>query len=335
MNVSKTGVSFSAGPAGAAATLGTSGARGTMSLPGTGLFYTVDKKNLFSTQKRDAKKATEAGKDAAFVPEGSPLMLGFFERLTIPKEERTLVEGFKALVSGDHARALVCFEQAPNIADARWIAGMIRLKQRAHAEAEAHLNYALKHEAELGALVGKYQVEVLLRLPITEEVSAHIQPRRRGTLLALAESYQDRGALDEALHCLKQLIHDDPTDPVVILSLVELMSDQADPVSASTAKQIVQVIGEVDNESDIHAALMMHKAEALLVLGLGKAALETLTAAHRKKKDRDPELLRAIRYQRALVYEQLGQKARARSEFEALYALDPGFEDVAQRLGLA
>ncbi len=340
MNVSKTGASFSVGPRnGGAVTLGTSGARGTMSLPGTGLFYTVDKKNLFSGSKRRpsgrAGASQTTGSHDDLVPVGSPLELGFFEKLLIPKEEKTVVEGFKALVKGDHAEALAAFEKAPNSADARWIAGMIRLKAREHDQAEEHLNYALAHEEDLGALVGKYQVEVVLSLPITPEVSAHAQPRRRGTLLALAESYQDRGANAEAMRCLKLLIKEHPDDPVVVVSLVELMASDEDPLSQETAKQIIQLIGDIDNESDVHAALMLYKARALRALGLNKATLDVLTAAHRRKKDRDPELLRAIRYERALLYGALGQKARSRAELEGIYSDDPGFEDVAHRLGLA
>jgi len=46
------------------------------------------------------------------------------------------------------------------------------------------------------------------------------------------------------------------------------------------------------------------------------------------------ELLRALRYERALVYEDLGKPRRARSELEKLYAEDLDYEDVAARLGV-
>ncbi|MBW1982223.1 MAG: hypothetical protein JRJ12_13480 [Deltaproteobacteria bacterium] len=62
---------------------------------------------------------------------------------------------------------------------------------------------------------------------------------------------------------------------------------------------------------------------------------ETLTTALRRKKDRSEELLRALRYERALVYEDLGQQRRARTELEKLYVETPDFEDVAKKLGLA
>jgi lipoprotein NlpI len=44
--------------------------------------------------------------------------------------------------------------------------------------------------------------------------------------------------------------------------------------------------------------------------------------------------MRQIRYDRAVLYDQVGRKAQARREFERLYAADPSYEDVAERLGL-
>ncbi len=90
----------------------------------------------------------------------------------------------------------------------------------------------------------------------------------------------------------------------------------------------------IENETPVHTALLLYKARALRGLGLLIAARETLTAAMRRKKGRSEELLRALRYERALVYEDLGQRRRARSELEKLYAEEPDYEDVAAHLGM-
>ena len=58
------------------------------------------------------------------------------------------------------------------------------------------------------------------------------------------------------------------------------------------------------------------------------------TASLRRTAGRSPELLRELRYQRALCYEALGRRAQARRDLELIYADDPQHEDVAQRLGL-
>jgi len=61
-------------------------------------------------------------------------------------------------------------------------------------------------------------------------------------------------------------------------------------------------------------------------------ALETFTAALAKTANRDPGLLNAVRCDRALLLGQLGQSKRARADLERIYALDPTYEDVKDRL---
>jgi lipoprotein NlpI len=59
------------------------------------------------------------------------------------------------------------------------------------------------------------------------------------------------------------------------------------------------------------------------------------TLANRRRKDRPDGLLHQIRYDRAVLYQETGQRARARRQFEGIYAADPGFKDVAERLGVS
>lgn len=124
-----------------------------------------------------------------------------------------------------------------------------------------------------------------------------------------------------------------PGDVVIKLSLAELLVT-TDPDDKEHAKYVVKMTGRLANECEIHAALLLYKARALRVLGMHTAVRDALTAGLRRKKNRPRELLNALAYERALVYEDLGQKARARSELEKLYSLDPGYEDVAERFGV-
>ena len=94
----------------------------------------------------------------------------------------------------------------------------------------------------------------------------------------------------------------------------------------------MQLTEGVENDSPVHTALLLYKAKALHELNFLDAALEVLSDALKRKKDRSDELLYALRYERALVYEGLGQNRRARTELEKLYAEAPGYEDVAARL---
>ena len=55
---------------------------------------------------------------------------------------------------------------------------------------------------------------------------------------------------------------------------------------------------------------------------------------NRRRKDRPEGLLHQIRYDRAVLYEQVVQRARAQCKSERLCAVEPGLEDVAERLGV-
>jgi tetratricopeptide (TPR) repeat protein len=324
LNLSKSGASLSFGPRGAKYTIGPRGQRTTVGVPGTGLFYTVH---------AGSRRSSPRVASTPTVPVADRLSLGFFQRLTTPANERALVEGLKALYQGDERAALDSLEQAADLPDATWLAGMLCLKQERLDTAERYLGFALSRLAELGALFAKYGVEATVSLPITPEVSAHVQPGERGTLLALVEVYQLQGREKDALRDLERLLALDAHDPVVLLSFAELalVSGEAHAV----AQRVVSLTAGVGNESPIDTALLLYKGRALLRLGLCQAAAEAFTTALRRRKDRSKDLLRQIRYERALAYEALGRKAAARRDFERLYAEAPGFEDVGERLGIA
>ena len=67
-------------------------------------------------------------------------------------------------------------------------------------------------------------------------------------------------------------------------------------------------------------------------LSMNDAAKDILTASLRRKKDRSPDLLLTLRYERAVTYEALGQAKRSRTDFERIYTEDPDFENVKERL---
>lgn len=120
---------------------------------------------------------------------------------------------------------------------------------------------------------------------------------------------------------------------VVKLSLAELLLEVS-PEDPDSLRKVVGLAEGVKNDSEIHAALLLYQARALRKLNLQEASRKVLTQALRKKKDRSKELLLALRYERALVYEELSQNKRARSELEKIYAEAPDYEDVAERLGV-
>lgn len=336
LNLTKRGASFSAGPKGAKYTVGTSGRRATLGIPGTGLFYTgkVGGKKQSSTRQRS--QTTSSAQAIQDIPPESPeqkLTLSFLQRIFTPTNEKAFIEGCKAFVQGNTESAYSHFKNANNITDASFITGLIALKKEQFRVALKHFTKALSDIRNLGKYFGKYQLDVSVRLPITEETFTFIEPDRRGLLLALVDVYQELGQYQQSADCLKRLKRIDPEDIVVKLSTAELLWD-TNPNSKSHCKQIVRLAQGIENNCSLGAALLFYRGKALGKLGLFDAARDSLTKAFRRKKDRPDELLLAIQYERALVYEQLGRKKRARNELEKVYAKSPDYEDVAQRLGL-
>jgi tetratricopeptide (TPR) repeat protein len=161
---------------------------------------------------------------------------------------------------------------------------------------------------------------------ITELISARVPVDLTGATLVLAEAYQLAGRLDEAIGLVHQLHEANPTDPAIRLSLADLL------LADSDFDGVVEVTAGAKNEDDLTLALVHMRAAALVALGLHAAAFDAFKEALAKTAKRDPELLATVRYDRALSYERAGQKAKARADFERLYANDPAYRDVRERL---
>ena len=348
LNLSKSGGSVSAGPHGARVTLGPQGSRVTLGIPGTGLFYTTS----FSLGKlkkiwgqwsgasetaetveapRPSETPPPVQKTKALVPEREPLTPSFFDKLSPSSDQKALADGCQALAYGTDDAALDYLRQATHLADGAFLAGFLALKMGKVEEAIQYLTIAAGHEGELGHYLSHYGIAATMSLAITEEVSAHVGPDIHGVLLALAEAYQAQERSQDAIACLERLRRLQPNDVVVKLSLTELLTENGS-ANRETYQKIVQFTEGVENQSAVHTALLLYKAKALRGLGGLDAALEVLSEALKRKKDRPDELLHALRYERALVYEDLGQRRRARNELEKLSVEVPGYEDVAARL---
>ncbi len=344
LNLSKSGGSVSVGPQGAKLTLGPQGARVTLGIPGTGLFYTTNfslgklGKMFGGSPQAEATETAQTRTPAEARPatptpaetENAQATTETLNQLNVPDDQKALADGCKALADGNEDAAFSRLQNATHLADGAFLAGILALKRERFAEAVQYLATAVEKEAELGRNLSNYGVGATLSLPITEEVTAHITPTVHGALLALAEAYQAQGKIPEAIACLERLQQRGPTDVVVKLSLAELLAENHS--DRDTLQKVVKLTEGVENESAVHAALLLSKAQALRGFGLLDGAADVLTATLRRQKDRPDELLRALRYERALVYEGQGQAKKARTEFEKIYAEDPNYEDVAVRL---
>lgn len=328
LNLSKSGASLSFGPRGAKVTVGPKGVRKTGGVPGTGAYWTEH-----SGYGQQSRRSNDSGPPAPTARPEDQLSFGFFDRLTTPQNEEDFVDGLRQYVQGNEEAAFRHFQKAPDLADAAFMAGLLALKQERRSHAERFLNAAKSQQSRLGRYFRKYGIQAAASLKITERVSAIIEPDVRGLLLTLAEVHQNQGRPKEAMAQLRTLYRQDPEDVVVRLSLAELLLEEGG--TQRNCKTVVRLAEDVENQSEIHTGLLLYKAKALRKLGLPTAARETLSTALRRKKDRSGELIRALRYERALAYQELGWEKRYRKALEKLYAESPDYEDVQQRLGVA
>jgi len=332
LNLAKRGGSVSFGPRGGKLTVGGSrGTRLTAGIPGTGLYYT---QTTGSGRGRSAPdSASSISAPEPHLPPEQRLSMGFFRRLITPAQEEALVDGMRELSLGNLRGALGHLQNATHVADGAFLAGLTALNLGDMKQAATDLKIAATDHEHLGRHFDKYGVSPAVSILITPEITAAVEPCLRGVLLALVEVHQRLGETEQAMACLKRLIRLEPADVMSRLSLCELMFDTA-PGDPAACRGIIELAEGIENDSAVHAALLLYKAKALHKLGLTQAARNLLTASLRRKKDRPQELLLALRYERTLVYESMGNAGRARSELERIYAQSPGYEDVDRKLGL-
>lgn len=326
LNLSKSGGSLSFGRRGARYTVGPRGRRTTFGIPGTGLFYTT------TSQRGTSRRSTSRKQPSRETDVEYGLTMGFFRRLFTPKNQEAFVDGCRVMVCGNDSAALKHFERATHLADGALMAGLLALKKERLADAIRYLDLASRKERELGKHFEKFGISAAIHLPITSELFAEIGANVRGLLLIKVEALQLRKEWQKAVDCLRRLRKLEPEDTVVKLSLAELLLD-AKPKDRKICRSVVQLAKGIENETAVHTALLLCKARALRSLGLMDASSKVLTAALRRRKGRSTDLLHAVRYERALVYEDLGNHKRSRSDLEKVFADAPDYEDVAVRLG--
>ncbi len=162
-------------------------------------------------------------------------------------------------------------------------------------------------------LMQKYHLAGYAEVGITPSVVAELPNSNLTAALMLAEIYPERGELQRAIQLLESLGSVVP-DPVFALSLADLYLHLEKPYEVLRVAEDFTV-----NEDDVSCQLLILKASALHREGLNDAAFQVLKETLKSKKRRAP-ILREARYTRGLVYESAGKAARARQEWERIYA---------------
>ena len=333
MNVSKGGLGLSVGGRGARYSVHSSGRRTTsVGIPGSGLGFV-------STSKSGGRRASGGGsrsrRQQVVVPPQSFAAVLPKPGLFSGKAEKRYHEGVHAYLRGEHQKALAALEDVlaadPSALSAHLIAAICVGKvDGPDAEQIRHLEALISSDAAMpDKLQSKYLppgiVSLTLMGKITDNSNAEVPFDSTGATLLLAEHYQEADRLEDAIGLVQQLYEANRSDPVIKLSLADLLMADGDHDG------VVEVAAGGTNDSDLGAALLHLRGAALFALGHQTGALDAFKEAL-AKPSRDTELLKVIRYDRALAYEAAGQKGRAKQDFERIFAQDPSFLGVRDRL---
>jgi tetratricopeptide (TPR) repeat protein len=247
-----------------------------------------------------------------------------------PAAENSYRKAVMAMVQGDDVGALASFEAVvardPTILSAHLLAAT--RPSIAAAAAIRHLEAIVESRH---AMPDRFQAKYLaagfahLSVRLTDNLTVALPVDSFGATVLLAQLYQEAGRIKDAMRLVKRLHEANPTDPAIVLSLADVL------LADNDLEGVVAVTDRIDNQDDKSVAMLHIRSVALFGLGRGDEALATFRVALAKTQ-RDPALLMAVRYDRALVLRRLGKKAAARRDLQRLAALDGGYRDVGELL---
>jgi tetratricopeptide (TPR) repeat protein len=154
----------------------------------------------------------------------------------------------------------------------------------------------------------------------------------QGALFLLASAYQQADRVEDALEILAELHEEDPENGVVALGLATTIVEWDKADDEALEEVLAATEPALDNENAVETGLLLCRAKALRRLGLFDAARKIISLAMRRKKGRPEEVFLALRYERALCYQQEGHIKQMQKEFEKIYAIDTDFKDVKERV---
>ncbi len=327
LTASRSGLSASIGPRGLSHSIGPGGRRTNLGLPGTGLSYSH--KHTSPAPRRQVRAALP--EPAA--PQRDPLKLSLLDRLFRPATEKALIRALRALRAGDVETAQEQLASVGEGPDVSYLQAFLATMRKDADAAIRHFEAALAAPG-LGQKLNPYGFAGTLQVAVTDELTVTARHDPAGVRFMLVEFYQARGEAGAARRHADALIDENPADLAPVISLAELILEQAEP-DETDLHRVAELCAGHENEDAVSTVLYLYHARALARLGLEEATIDVLTKGLRRKKDRAPALLHQLAYDRAVLLEQTGKKARAKKELEKLYAADPGFADVATRLGIA
>ena len=320
LNLSKSGLGISGGVRGARMGIGPRGARMAAGIPGTGLYFEKRRSLKGSKSKNDGNGSTHPQQQ-----QQKQIKPGFIRSLFMPKDEKFFIQGVNHLLKDNKFDSAENIRKCLNI-NSSFIDAYFALSLITNDEKERlnSIKNILNNRQKFNQMFNKYKTLIGALLPLTEHVTLYIFNDDLGLELLAAEILEDNGLINEAIDLLEKssLVE----DPALQLSLGELYYQN------EQYSKCIELIQGIENNDMIATNALYYKGLAFKKQGMYTAAIDVLRKARRRRKNRDPEILKDIRYSLAETLLADGQRREAAKEFERIMAEDTSYRDVAQRL---
>jgi len=225
------------------------------------------------------------------------LTLSSSERHELPREEQEFIDGCRAIVLGQDETALLHLRKVLHLADGAFLAGVVALKMNRLAEATEFLSSITERECALDRHLSRAGISVAVRLPVSDEVSAEVNPDLQGVLLALSLAYLKQKRWRDARGQLQRLRRIQPYDTAAKLAMAEWHL-RARPGERQAFVEVIRLAEGIEGESAIEAALLLDKTKALRGLGRIAEALTTLVALQGRRKHYSEDFNEAVAQER-------------------------------------
>ncbi len=346
LNLTRSGLSLSLGPKGMHYSLGPGGSHISVGIPGTGLYYRT---KIGGKSKAASKHAPAAAEQAAAAAATSPAdarvthpevpVVAASPGMLAPAPEKAFYKGCLAYTQQQYADAYAEFQQIFDtqnyIDDARYMGGLAASYLNQPDDAINLLSDLLENgvsplPGEDGSLTHKYLPDATITVPVTQFSNIERPLDMSAVPFVLADLFRLQNRTDEAIDVMGQMFARSPDLRLLQLALADLycLAGDYDNLFALTENSAQGLT----SEDDVTLEMMYYWAVALTVREMYDAAAEVYKKALAKTSDRNPELVKLVEYGRADMYERWGKQADALRYFQRLYATDPQFYDIADRV---
>ncbi len=255
-----------------------------------------------------------------------PVFPGIFSHCSEESYHCGFLWALKAYQEGNLFSALVFFQEGSDSPEVAAMMGFIMLLQGKVRGAIPFLEMSLvEDEGDMGSFLRELGLVPYITFVYDPGVKIGFTVSLRGLMAIWARCYGRMGFLAPARDVMERLAMG-VADSLLLLELVELYFSEGE------YNRVVELLHDLENETPVHTALLFYLAMALEALDIPKLALVSYNKALRRKRGRDPRLLRRIRYRRALLYDKMGMRRRYRQELGRLWEEDPHFQDLGDRM---